>query len=69
VNESIFGSNLTVPELDAQITSGTQIGEIFSVMIERKAERQTVSYLLNREHPKFQLVAFYTNSVQLRRIA
>jgi hypothetical protein len=55
--------------LREQIDAGVSVDEVFSVMIERYSERRAVSELLNVEYPRYELVAFYTDSVQLRRVA
>jgi hypothetical protein len=60
---------ISAAQLREQIDSGTEIDAICSVMIERYSERRAVSELLNDQYPRYELVAFYTDSVQLRRVA
>jgi hypothetical protein len=66
---SIYPRNYTWRELRAQIESGTEKGGLFSVCIGRKAEREAVAALVNGgAQPKFRIVTFCGEQVQLERI-
>lgn len=58
--------NLTTTQLYDQIIAGTHTQEVFSVSIQRVAERSAVAALI--QHECCTLVTFSVNQVQLKRL-
>lgn len=68
-SEQIFKTpRVSAAELRAWIDDRTEIGAVFSVHQERYTERRAIAELLWEEHARYELVAYYTDSVQLRRV-